>query len=88
MKMQKESLVLLVFAVILIVATTVSVYQARQERLRYDKPLVDKTGDFYLCRVFYGNGHYFVACFDSPEELEAFTKLGITYTTASLVETR
>lgn len=77
MKVKKEIVILVIFSLVIVAAMAMSVYQAEQTKLRYDKPLMDKTGGFYLCRVFFGDGHYFVACFDSLEQVQAFMKLGV-----------
>lgn len=78
--MKKDLIVLLVFSFAIIFASMVCIIQVNQTRLLYDKPLIDQTGSFYLCRVSYGKNHYFVACFDTPEELASFTRLGTAYT--------
>lgn len=76
MNSKRDGIVLLIFAAAIIFASSAILARLKAEEFRIGKPLIDQTGDFYVLEVQYGDGHYFVACFDKPEELASFTKLG------------
>lgn len=84
MKKKADFIVLILFSLAVGIAGVSAYVQAKATELRFGKPLVDKNGSVYVLTVEYGAGHYFVACFDTVEELQAFAKLRTIYTKASL----
>ena len=84
MKKKADLIVLVLFSITALAVGIISLVQAKATELRFGQPLIDKHGEIFVLTVEYGAGHYFVACFDKPEELQAFTELGNVYTTAGI----
>ena len=84
MKKKADLIVLILFSLAVAIAAVSTIVHAKATELKFGKPMVDRNGSFYVLQVEYGAGHYFVACFDKPEEMQAFAKLGSVYTTAGL----
>ncbi len=79
MKKKADFIVLILFSLAVAIAG-VSAYV----ELRFGQPLIDEHGEIFVLTVEYGAGHYFVACFDKAEEMQAFAELGTVYTRAGL----
>lgn len=67
---------LYVFMVVLALAAIMQLVNISSTVLRMGKPLVSPDGAIYVVQVAYGNERYFAACFDSPEQLASFARLG------------
>ncbi len=84
MKKKADLIVLVLFSIAVIIAGISAYISAKATELRFGQPLIDKHGEIFVLTVEYGDGHYFVACFDKAEELQAFAALGNVYTKAGL----
>ena len=84
MKKKADLIVLILFSLAVTIAGISAYISAKATELHFGQPLIDKHGEVYILTVEYGAGHYFVACFDNAEELQAFAALGNVYTKAGL----
>lgn len=65
-----------VFVAVLAIAAVAQLVTISSTVLRMGKPLVSPDGEIYVVQVAYGNERYFAACFDSPDQLASFVRLG------------
>jgi hypothetical protein len=84
MKKKADLIVLILFSIAVTIAGVSAYVSAKATELRFGQPLIDKHGEIFVLTVEYGAGHYFVACFDKAEEMQAFAELGTVYTRAGL----
>jgi hypothetical protein len=84
MKKKADLIVLILFSIAVTIAGISAYISAKATELRFGQPLIDKHGEVFVLTVEYGAGHYFVACFDKAEEMQAFAALGNVYTKAGL----
>lgn len=75
MNTKRDACVLTLFALAIIFASCVILADEKTPEFRVGKPMYDEVGGFYVLEVYYDRDHYFVACFDKPEELSSFASL-------------